>query len=59
MGEGKRGENHPCVVASHVPLTGDLTHNPGMCPNWESNQQPFGLQASIQSTEPHQPDKML
>ena len=26
-----------------------------MCPDWEWNQQPFGLQASIQSTEPHQP----
>ena len=23
--------------------------------DWESNQQPFGSQASVQSTEPHQP----
>ena len=36
-------------------LYGDLAHNPGMCPDWESNQQPFGLQACTQSTEPHQP----
>ena len=26
-----------------------------MCPDWESNQQPFGLKAGTQSTEPHQP----
>ena len=35
--------------------TGDLACNPGMCPDWESNWQPFGLQAASQSTEPHQP----
>ena len=29
-----------------------LAHNPGMCPDWESNWQPFGSQASAQSTEP-------
>ena len=38
-----------------MPPTGDLAHNPGMCPDWESNQRPFGSQASTQSTEPHQP----
>ena len=42
-------------VASHIPLTGDLAHNPGMCPDWESKGQPFGSQASTQSAEPHQP----
>ena len=26
-----------------------------MCPDWESNQKPFGLQAGAESTEPHQP----
>ena len=31
-------EKHQCVVASHGPAAGDLAHNPGMCPNWESNQ---------------------
>ena len=31
------GEEHQCVVASHMPPTGDLTRNPGMCPDWESN----------------------
>ena len=34
--------------------TGDLAHNPGMCPNWESNWQPFALQDGVQPTEPHQ-----
>ena len=54
--EGVReGEKHQCVVASHTPPTGDLACNPGMCPDWESNWQPFGLQAASQSTEPHQP----
>ena len=38
-----------------MPPTGDLAHNPGMCPDWESNQWPFGTQAGAQSTEPHQP----
>ena len=36
------------------PPTGDLALNPGMCPDWESNQWPFGLQNSIQPTVPHQ-----
>ena len=43
------------VVASHMPPTGELAHNPGVCPDWKSNQRPFGSQAGIQSTEPHQP----
>ena len=33
----REGEKHR-VVASHAPPTGDLAHNPGMCPDWESNQ---------------------
>ena len=32
------GEKHQCVVASHAPPTGDLAHNPAVCPEWESNQ---------------------
>ena len=53
--EGEReGEKHQCVVASHAPPTGDLTRNPGMCPDQELNQRPFGSQAGAQSTEPHQ-----
>ena len=53
--EGEReGEKHQPVVASHVPPTGDLAWNPGMCPDWELNQQPFGSQAGAQSIESHQ-----
>ena len=51
----KEVEKHQCVVASHVPPTGDTACNPGICPDWELNQQPFGSQAGTQSTEPHQP----
>ena len=37
--EGEReGEKHQCVVASCTPTTGDPARNPGMCPDWESNQ---------------------
>ena len=54
-GREKEGEKHQCVVASCALPTGDLARNPGMCPDWESNQRPFGLQANIQSSEPHHP----
>ena len=37
-----------CGCLSHAPYQG-----PGMCPNWESNRQPFGSRAGTQSTEPH------
>ena len=54
--EGEReGEKHQCVVASSTPPSGDLVSNPGLCPDWESNQQPFGSQTGAQSTEPHRP----
>ena len=43
------------LVASCIPPTGDPARNLGMCLNWEWNQWPFRLQASTQSTEPHQP----
>ena len=55
--EGERGEKHHCMVASPAPPTGDLACNPGMCPDWEPNQQPFASQSGAQSTEPHQPGK--
>ena len=54
--EGEReGEKHQCVVASRASFTGDLAHNPGTCPAWESNWRPFASQAGGQSTELHQP----
>ena len=59
--EGERqGEKHLCVrepsvsCLSHMPNLAPGPH-PGMCPHRESNWQPFGLQASAQSTEPHPP----
>ena len=32
------------MVASQAPPTVDLALNPGMCPDWELNQRPFGSQ---------------
>ena len=59
--EGEREEEkHQCVrdtligFLSHTP-TGDLAHNQVMCPDRESNQQPFISQAGTQSTEPYLP----
>ena len=37
------------------PTDLSLAHNPGMCPDWESNLWSFGSQAVTQSTELHQP----
>ena len=51
----KEREKHQCVVASCAPPTGDLTHNPGVCPVWECNWRPSGLQACAQFTELHHP----
>ena len=56
---GRKGEKHQCVVAYCMPHTGDLAHNPGLCPDWELNQGPFGFQACTQSTEPHQPGEIM
>ena len=50
---GREGERERNInVCFH---TGDLACNPGKCPDWESNQQPFDSQACAQSTEPQQP----
>ena len=46
--ERGEGEKHQCVVASCTHFTGDLARNPGMCPDWESNQRPFDSQTSTQ-----------
>ena len=48
---GREGEKHQCVVASQAPPTGDLACKADMCPDWELNQQHFGLQAGAQSME--------
>ena len=49
-GEGRveERERNINVWLSHAPPSGgDLAQNPGMCPDWESNQWPFGLQAGL------------
>ena len=33
----REGDKYHCVVVSHMPHTGDLARDPGMCPNWELN----------------------
>ncbi|KAF6125340.1 hypothetical protein HJG60_009839 [Phyllostomus discolor] len=48
-------EGNISVWLTVTPPTGDLAHNPGICPDWESNRRPFRLQAGTHSTEPHQP----
>ena len=53
-GKEKEGEKH-LLVASHTPPTGNLSCNPGMCPDQESNQWPFCSQTCTQFPEPHQP----
>ena len=35
--------------------TGDQTRNPGMCPDWESNLQPFGAPADTPTAKSHPP----
>ena len=47
------------MAASGTTPTGDLACNPGLCPDWESNQEPFYMQAGTQATEPHQPGPCL
>ena len=46
-GEEREGKKLQCVLASHSPRTGDLAHNPGMCPDWELNRKPFGSQPTL------------
>ena len=58
-GGGREREKQLYVVASCMPPTRDLSCNPGMCPDWELNWLPFGLQAGPQSAEPHQPRQKM
>ena len=57
-GRGKGGRETSMCGCTRTPPTGDLAHNPGMCPDWESNLRPFGSHASTQSTEPQQPGQI-
>ena len=40
------------MYIDHAPNGGDLACNPGMCPEQESNWQPFGLWEDAQPPEP-------
>ena len=53
--EKEREQNISVLLPLECPPLGVLACNPGMCPDWELNQWPFGSQAGTQSTEPHQP----
>ena len=33
----REGKKHQYMVANCMPPTGDLVHNPGMCPDWKLN----------------------
>ena len=46
-GRRKRGKKHQCVAASHAPPTGDLASDPGICSDWQWNQQPSGSQVVL------------
>ena len=60
-GEGREIErernSNVWLSLSHTPPTLETWPITQACAlDWKSNQQPFGLQANTQSTEPHQPE---
>ena len=53
--EGEREGNLNVQLPPTCPIVGTWPTTQAMCPDWESNRQPFGLQACAQPTELHQP----
>ena len=49
----------PLIRTPAGDLACDPACDPGMCPDGESNCQPFSLQGNDQPTEPHQPGLSL
>ena len=45
--EERKGEKPPSVTAVHAPSPQGPARNPGLCPDQESGQRPFGLQATF------------
>ena len=46
--EGERaGEKLQCEVASHMPPTGDLVPNPGICPDRNRTSNPLVLRPAL------------
>ena len=56
--EQEKERNINRLALLHNP-NGDGTSNPWMCPDWESNQQPFTLWNDAQPREPHQSGPFL
>ena len=54
-GEGREKARERNTDMRSAAPTRDLAHNSGMCPDLESNLQPFDLWDDAQLTEPHQP----
>ena len=50
--EEREGEKYQCVVASRLPPTGDLAHNPGLCLTRNQTGNPW-FTGHAQSTELH------
>ena len=46
-------------VTSHTPTTRNLVHNPGMCPDWELNQWPYGSCNDTQPTDTPVRDRQI
>ena len=57
-GGRKRGKETSMCGCLLCTLYWDLAHNPGMCPDWESNQWPLASLVGAQSTESHQPGQV-
>ena len=53
----KERETSMCGCFSHAPYWGPGPSTQACALDWELNQQPFGSQAVVQSTEPHQPGR--
>ena len=53
--EGGREERNTDRLSLVCAPTGNQTHNPDMCFDWEPNPQPLGLLDDAQPTEPHRP----
>ena len=45
--EKERERNINVWLPLECPRTGDLARNPGVCPDWELNWRPFGLQPAL------------
>ena len=55
-GKGEREtEKHQIGLPPLCACNGNRTHNLGMCPDWESNPEPFSYGMMLQPAQPHRP----